>query len=110
MSLPNMVDLTVSTPVKNEPQVKNEPTSMANTPRSLPVDQTDQPTSTMVVLTNAANVSLGNTTSSTTRSVTLGTESLSPDTTLSNMENTPPPTSSPPAKVRRCTRLSMKES
>ena len=37
--MPNMVDLTVSTPVKDEPTVKTEQVSMSNTARSLPLDE-----------------------------------------------------------------------
>ena len=99
VSLPNIVDLTMSTPVKDEPEVKVEPVSMASTPVSLPAltEVRKRPRSILSDLTN----------SSTTRSITLGSEPRSLDTSTSNMENTRPPTPiviSPPQKIRRSTR------
>ena len=96
VSLPNIVDLTMSTPVKEEPEVKNEPGTMASTPASLPMQPSKRPRSILSDLTN----------STLTRSITLGSETRSLDTSAS--ENTRPPTpavSSPPSKIRRSTRL-----
>ena len=105
MSMPNMVDLTVSTPVKDEPEVKEEIVTMTNTPRSLALDTPETNSSV------AAQVIVGDTTLSTDASVTLGTGTRSADTSsnATNITNTPPPANSPPAKIRRCTRQSMKD-
>ena len=103
--MPNMVDLTVSTPVKDEPEVKEEIVSMTNVPRSLPLENTGSSQGM------AANLTIDDISASTEQSVTLGTETRSADTssTSTSLTTTPPPVASPPAKIRRCTRQSMKD-
>ena len=99
VSLPDIVSLTMSTPVKVEPEVKVEPASMVSTPSSTPMETSaaKRPRSPGLDLTN----------STVTRSLTLESETRSADTSKSNAENTRPPTPvvlSPPTKVRRSTR------
>ena len=96
-----MVDLTVSTPVKDEPKVEPGTIGMPNVARSLPL-----------AVVEDVQITPNDISSSVTQSVTLGTESRSPDSTLSNVENIQlptPATASPPAKIRRFTRQSTKE-
>ena len=104
VSMPNMTDLAVSTPVKPEPksttttEVKPEPTPMANVAHPATIDGTSNE-----VLDLTAD-------SSTTRSITLETETRSSDTEASG-DHLRAPTSlpqSPPAKMRRCTRSTCK--
>ena len=95
--MPNMVDLTVSTPVKDEPEVKTEQVSLSNTARSLPLDESStQPQGLQLAILDDTQD-----TSSVSCSVTLGTETRSLDTT-----DPPTPVRSPPAKMRRSTRQS----
>ena len=104
VSLPNLVDLSVSTPVKASPEVKQEPVSMASAPSSLPMLETDlnrKRTRSPKLMSSASEI---------TQSVTLESETRSADTTASLMTDhsevrtpTPAPVS-PPAKIRRSTR------
>ena len=98
VSMPNMTGLALSTPVKQEPEVKQEIVSGNNIPTSLP--PLVNPTAQMDVDEE-----------STACSVTLHTETRSPDSNFSNVDNTRSPTpipSSPPRKVRRSARKACK--
>ena len=107
MSLPNLVDLTVSTPVKDEPEVKPEQTSVVletYVPRSLPLDVPSiQPQDLEKTGDDTPPVS------SESCSVTLETETRSLDTTELDLTDPPTPVRSPPAKMRRCTRQSRRK-
>lgn len=96
--MPNLIDLAVSTPVKVEPEVKPEQVPMANVARSLPIDGT----SNEIVANESGS-------SSTTRSVTLGTETRSIDTSEDQPRPSTPTINGPPAKMRRCTRQSTRQ-
>ena len=99
VSLPNLVNLAVSTPTKSE--VKTEPTSMSSAPQSLPVMATEQDRK------RARSPNLFQTESEPTESITLQSETRSLDTNdgETTAARTPTPMAiSPPQKVRRSTR------
>ena len=123
VSLPNMVELALNTPThstpaqKPEPEVKEEPVSMASVPTSLPTahitrwatlpstltnrEQTpDEPHSETLFASPLSDIT-NTCDDTTTRSVTLGSRTPTPLPILS-------PSGSPPYKVRRSSRLHKK--
>ena len=99
VSLPNLVNLAVSTPTKTE--VKTEPTSLSSAPQSLPMMATEMDRK------RARSPNLFMSSSEITESITLESETRSMDTSEGEptVARTPTPmAASPPQKVRRSTR------
>ena len=116
VSMPNLVDLSVSTPIKQEPECKTEPevgainvpSSNAPTGSAMSISLDDTSTNTPVRKRNRSPI-LAFVDSESTRSVTLGSDTTrSLDTPTPEMPVTDtmptPMSTSPPAKVRRSLR------
>ena len=115
VSLPNLVNLMVSTPTKADTEIKQEPVSMSSVPTSLPALVTEENRKrTRSPKPIQSWDHLPSVMSEVTQSVTLESETRSADTSHEMLTDysdacgvrtpTPPMESSPPQKIRRSAR------